>query len=150
MRCPYCQANDTRVINSRPSDEGKAIRRRRECTACRRRFTTYERAQLEALLVVKRDGRREAFDPNKLLRGLTLACEKRPVSEETLRRFAFGLEDELRSAEVSSDEIGRRAMIFLRGLDEVAYIRFASVYRQFDDAQAFVEEVRTLSKKGEL
>ena len=150
MRCPYCQANDTRVINSRPSDEGKAIRRRRECTACRRRFTTYERAQLEALLVVKRDGRREAFDPNKLLRGLTLACEKRPVSEETLRRFAFGLEDELRSAEVSSDEVGRRAMIFLRGLDEVAYIRFASVYRQFDDAQAFVEEVRTLSKKGEL
>jgi transcriptional repressor NrdR len=138
------------VINSRPSDEGKAIRRRRECTACRRRFTTYERAQLEALLVVKRDGRREAFDPNKLLRGLTLACEKRPVSEETLRRFAFGLEDELRSAEVSSDEVGRRAMIFLRGLDEVAYIRFASVYRQFDDAQAFVEEVRTLSKKGEL
>jgi len=150
VRCPYCRANQTRVINSRPSDESKAIRRRRECAACRRRFTTYERAQLEALLVVKRDGRREAFDPNKLLRGLTLACEKRPVSDESLRRFAFGLEDELRAAEVTSDEIGRRAMVFLRGLDQVAYIRFASVYRQFDHPEAFVEEVRTLTKKGEI
>ncbi|PYE48704.1 transcriptional regulator NrdR [Deinococcus yavapaiensis] len=144
MKCPYCSAPDSKVVNSRPSDEGGAIRRRRECLSCGRRFTTYERAQLEPLMVVKRDGRREAFNPDKLLRGLTLATEKRPVTPETLRAFAYGFEDEVGQTEVSSEEIGRKAMNFLRPIDEVAYIRFASVYRDFDTLERFIEEIRGL------
>jgi transcriptional repressor NrdR len=144
MRCPYCSAPDSKVVNSRPSDEGGAIRRRRECLSCGRRFTTYERAQLEPLMVVKRGGTREAFNPDKLLRGLLLATEKRPVREETLRAFAYGFEDEIGQAEIGSTEIGRRAMNFLRPIDEVAYIRFASVYRDFDSLERFIEEIRGL------
>ena len=121
MKCPYCGHPDTRVVDSRPSDEGMAIRRRRECPSCGRRFTTYERTQLEPLMVVKRDGRKEPFNPDKLLRGLLLACEKRPVSEEVLRRFAYTFED------------------------HVAYIRFASVYREFDSVERFIEEIRSLA-----
>lgn len=149
MKCPYCAWPDTRVVNSRPSDEGSAIRRRRECPNCARRFTSYERAQFEPLTVIKRGGRREAFSPDKLLRGLTLACEKRPVSPERLRAFAFSFEDELGAAEVTAEEVGRRAMQFLRPLDEVAYIRFASVYRDFDNVQRFIEEIQGLEKHEE-
>lgn len=144
MKCPYCSAPDSKVVNSRPGDDGGAIRRRRECLSCARRFTTYERAQLEPLMVIKRAGRREAFNPDKLLRGLQLATEKRPVPEEALRAFAYGFEDEIGQAEVSSEAIGKRAMAFLRPLDEVAYIRFASVYRDFDSLERFIEEIRGL------
>lgn len=149
MNCPYCSAPDTRVVNSRPSDEGSSIRRRRECSQCGRRFTTYERTQLEPLMVVKRGGTRQAFNPDKLLRGLLLAAEKRPVDEAALRAFAYSFEDEVGRAEVSSEEIGRRAMAFLRPLDDVAYIRFASVYRDFDTVEHFLEEIQGLRRREE-
>lgn len=149
MRCPYCSAPDSKVVNSRPSDDGASIRRRRECLKCARRFTTYERAQLEPLMVVKRGGLREAFNPDKLLRGLTLATEKRPVDPEGLRAFAYGFEDEVQASELPSEEIGRRAMTFLRPLDDVAYIRFASVYRDFDSLERFIEEIRGLKDREE-
>ena len=149
MRCPYCSAPDSKVVNSRPSDEGASIRRRRECLTCARRFTTYERAQLEPLMVVKRSGPREAFNPDKLLRGLSLATEKRPVDQDRLRAFAYGFEDDVQAAEIASTEIGRRAMTFLRPLDDVAYIRFASVYRDFDSLERFIEEIRGLKEGDE-
>ena len=144
MKCPYCSAPDSRVVNSRPSDDGASIRRRRECPTCARRFTTYDRAQLEPRMVVKRSGPREAFNPDKLLRGLTLATDKRPVDPALLRAFAYGFEDDFGLSEIPSEEIGRRAMTFLRPLDDVAYIRFASVYREFDSLERFIEEIRGL------
>ena len=129
MKCPYCGHPDTRVVDSRPSDEGMAIRRRRECPSCGRRFTTYERTQLEPLMVVKRDGRKE----------------KRPVGEEVLRRFAYTFEDQVSGPEITSEEIGLKALAFLKELDHVAYIRFASVYREFDSVERFIEEIRSLA-----
>lgn len=144
MKCPYCSALDTKVINSRPSEDGVAIRRRRECLHCGRRLTTYERAQLEPLMVIKRSGRKEAFSPDKLLKGLQLSSEKRPITLEVLRAFAYGFEDEVGLLEIPSSEIGRRAMAFLKPLDEVAYIRFASVYQEFDSLERFIEEIRGL------
>lgn len=144
MKCPYCSTADTRVINSRPSDEGLAIRRRRECTNCQRRITTYERAQFEALLVRKRSGRTEPFVPEKLLDKLRMACNKRPVTEKQLRAFAYGFEDDMGSPEVTSAEIGRRTLMFLKDLDDVAYIRFMSVYHDFDSVDRFIEEIRQL------
>jgi transcriptional repressor NrdR len=144
MKCPRCQHLDTRVVDSRPSDEGASIRRRRECPNCGYRFTSYERAQFEPLTVVKRSGRKETFDPDKLLRGLMIAAEKRPVDVEKLRTFAFSLEDGFGDTEIASREVGRRAMKFLRNLDEVAYIRFASVYRDFDNVQDFVKAIQGL------
>jgi transcriptional repressor NrdR len=146
MRCPFCSAAETRVINSRPSDEGVAIRRRRECSVCGRRFTTYERAQFEALMVVKRSGRREAFNPDKLLSKIQIACNKRPVSDKQLRTFAYAFEDEVQGPEIASEEIGNRTLKFLKSLDEVAYIRFLSVYRDFDSVDRFIEEIRSLAK----
>ncbi len=144
MKCPYCSSEDTRVINSRPSDEGAAIRRRRECGVCHRRFTTYERAQFEALMVRKRSGRHEAFNPDKLLEKLRIACNKRPVTEKQLREFAYSFEDDVQAPEIPSEEIGRRTLQFLRALDDVAYIRFLSVYRDFDSVDRFIEEIREL------
>lgn len=144
MKCPYCTANDTRVINSRPSDEGTSIRRRRDCASCHRRFTTYERAQFEALVVCKRSGRREPFTPDKLLDKLRIACNKRPVTEKQLREFAYGFEDDIQAPEIASEEIGRRTLNFLKELDDVAYIRFLSVYRDFDSVDRFVEEILQL------
>jgi transcriptional repressor NrdR len=144
VKCPFCSSDDTRVVNSRPSDEGAAIRRRRECGACLRRFTTYGRAQFEALMVRKRSGRREAFDPDKLLDKLRIACNKRPITEKQLREFAYGFEDEVSLPEVASEEIGRRTLAFLKALDDVAYIRFLSVYRDFDSVDRFIEEIRQL------
>lgn len=144
MRCPYCSADDTKVVNSRPSDEGASIRRRRECLNCLRRFTTYERAQFEALMVRKRSGRHEAFDPDKLLQKLRIATNKRPVSEKVLREFAYGFEDDVQAPEVTSDLIGKRVLQFLKALDDVAYIRYLSVYRDFDSVDRFIEEIRQL------
>jgi transcriptional repressor NrdR len=146
MRCPFCAHTDTKVLNSRASDEGGAIRRRRECPNCARRFTTYERAQLEPMTVVKRDGRLEAFSPDKLLRGLLIACEKRPVPPDTLKAFAYGVEDDLGVPHIASQELGKRAMLFLRPIDQVAYIRFASVYHDFDNVQRFIDEIQRLEE----
>jgi transcriptional repressor NrdR len=144
MHCPYCSADDTRVVNSRPADEGQAIRRRRECTQCQRRFTTFERAQFEALMVRKRSGRTEAFNPDKLLGKLALASNKRPLTDKQLRAFAYGFEDDVQVPEISSEEIGRRTLLFLKDLDDVAYIRFLSVYHDFDTLEGFIEEIREL------
>jgi transcriptional repressor NrdR len=144
MKCPYCSSEDTRVINSRPADDGTAIRRRRECASCGRRYTTYERAQFEALMVVKRSGRREAFNPDKLLDKLRIACNKRPISEKQLKEFAYGFEDEVQAPEIPSEDIGIRTLQFLKSIDEVAYIRFLSVYRDFDSVDRFIEEIKQL------
>jgi len=114
--------------------------------SCGRRFTTYERAQFEALMVIKRSGRREAFNPDKLLSKLSIACNKRPVNEKQLREFAYGFEDEIQAPEISSEEIGMRALKFLKSVDDVAYIRFLSVYRDFDSVDRFIEEITRLSE----
>lgn len=134
------------MVNSRPSDEATAIRRRRECAACHRRFTTYERAQFEALMVEKRSGRLEAFNPDKLLEKIRIACNKRPVTEKQLREFAYGFEDEVQTPRIGSEEIGMRVLKFLKELDDVAYIRFLSVYRDFDSVDRFIEEIRQLGQ----
>ncbi|HEX7022835.1 MAG TPA: transcriptional regulator NrdR, partial [Trueperaceae bacterium] len=146
MRCPYCSSGDTRVVNSRPADEGSAIRRRRECGNCNRRFTTYERAQFEALIVTKRSGRREAFNPDKLLDKLRIACNKRPATEKQLRAFAYSFEDEVHAPEISSEEIGIRTLKFLKSIDDVAYIRFLSVYRDFDSVDRFIDEIKKIGE----
>ncbi len=147
MRCPYCKAEGSRVLDSRPTEEGTVIRRRRECPVCSRRFTTYEKVEEAPFSVIKKDGRREPFDRAKILTGLLKACEKRPVSIDELERVATEVEREVRdtwSREVSSQEIGEKVMERLRALDEVAYVRFASVYRQFKDLQRFREELDRL------
>lgn len=152
MRCPYCGLSDSRVLDSRPAVEGHAIRRRRECAGCAKRFTTYERVEELPLQVVKKDGRRESFDRQKLLQGLLKACQKRPVSIEEIEAVVESIERELRSTmetEVKSNYIGELVMRNMRRLDEVAYVRFASVYREFKDAESFMEELKDiLSKKG--
>jgi transcriptional repressor NrdR len=154
MRCPLCGHLESRVIDSRPSLEGEAIRRRRECISCSCRFTTYERIEEIPLMVVKKDGRREVFDQNKLLRGLLKACEKRKTSLQTLEDLTESIERDLRNKlqrEVSSKEIGEMVMERLRQLDEVAYVRFASVYRQFKDVQdinRFIEELEKNQEKS--
>ncbi|MCL6451355.1 MAG: transcriptional regulator NrdR [Acetobacteraceae bacterium] len=147
MKCPFCGHPDSRVLDSRPTDEGTVIRRRRECPGCGRRFTTYEKAEQAPLLVVKRDGRREPFDRGKILAGLVKACEKRPVPLATLEALARDVEREVKGAfeqEVPSRQIGEQVMNRLRAVDEVAYVRFASVYRQFTDINGFMEELERL------
>lgn len=151
MRCPFCGFSDSRVLDSRPTVEGNSVRRRRECGGCGKRFTTYEKVDELPLVVVKKDGRRETFDRQKLLRGLIKACQKRPVSTEKLEAVVENIERELRNTmetEVKSQYIGELVMDNLRGLDEVAYVRFASVYREFRDAESFMEELKSLLKKN--
>jgi len=147
VKCPRCGHGDDKVVDSRVSREGEVIRRRRECLSCRRRYTTYERIEEELPLVVKRDGRREPFDRQKILSGILKACEKRPVSYATIQRMVDTLEGEIQASgekEISSIQIGERVMSALLELDDVAYVRFASVYRQFKDISQFVEEIKTL------
>lgn len=147
MRCPHCGEGDTRVLESRAAEDNTVVRRRRECALCLRRFTTYERVDEPPLVVVKRDGRREAFDRRKILIGLIKSCEKRPVSTEALEALADEVERELRETvdrEVASTTIGELVMRHLHQLDEVAYVRFASVYRQFTDVQHFQSELERL------
>jgi len=147
VRCPYCGATDDRVVDSRESREGAVIRRRRECAACERRFTSYETVEEIPVLVVKRDGRREPFDRNKLLRGLMKACEKRPVETKSLEQICDEIESALHAREpreMSTEEVGTRVMDRLKDLDQVAYVRFASVYRRFEDLGDFVDELKTL------
>lgn len=150
MRCPACKENSTRVLDSRPVEEGKSIRRRRECEKCSHRFTTFERVEEIPLIVVKKGGTREEFNRDKILRGLIKACEKRPVSLKQLEEITFQVEKELRNlgvSEVNSEEIGEMVMERLSKVDEVAYVRFASVYRQFKDINVFLEELKELIKK---
>ncbi|NPV79834.1 MAG: transcriptional repressor NrdR [Firmicutes bacterium] len=150
MKCPYCGAPDSKVIDSRATDDGTAIRRRRECIRCERRFTTYEVIEEIPLIVVKKDGRREPFDRAKIMGGLIKACEKRAVSLRQLESLVDEVERELRGkleGEVRSQEIGELVMDRLRSLDEVAYVRFASVYRQFKDIDRFLEELQRLLKE---
>jgi transcriptional repressor NrdR len=147
MRCPKCQARDDKVIDSRAIKDETVIRRRRECLACENRFTTYEEIERDDLRVLKRDGRYEAFDRRKLITGLDKACEKRPVSRELIEKTVNEMIDELTKKhgdEISTTAIGEKIMQHLRGLDEVAYVRFASVYRKFRDIKEFVNEVQSL------
>jgi transcriptional repressor NrdR len=151
MRCPDCHSPDTRVLDKRDTADAATTRRRRVCAGCGHRFTTYERPELPALMVVKSDRRRQEFDRAKLRHGLQLACTKRPISSETIERVVDQIEAELRardSAEVPSTVIGDLAMNKLRQLDQVAYVRFASVYRDFADISLFEEEVRALVERG--
>lgn len=149
MRCPFCDNPDTKVIDSRPTEEGHAIRRRRGCDACNKRFTTYEKVEEAILMVVKKDGRRETFDRTKILNGIIKACEKRPVSMAQMEAVTSDIERNLYSQmdkEVASDYIGELIMEQLKQLDEVAYVRFASVYRQFTDVKTFIQEIEKLVK----
>ncbi len=150
MRCPFCENQDTKVIDSRPTEEGHAIRRRRECDKCGKRFTTYEKVEEMLLVVVKKDGSREAFDRNKILNGIIKACEKRPVPLADIERVVDEIErglNNLMEKEVQSKFIGELIMEQLQKLDEVAYVRFASVYRQFADVNTFAAEIEKLINK---
>jgi transcriptional repressor NrdR len=150
MKCPYCEHSGTKVLDSRPANENKSIRRRRECERCARRFTTFEMIEETPLIVIKKDGRREEFSRDKILRGLLKACEKRPVSVEQLEVIVSEVEKEIRAtakAEVESREIGELVMEQLYPVDEVAYVRFASVYRQFKDINMFMKELTNLLAK---
>ncbi|MDP4097860.1 transcriptional regulator NrdR [Paenibacillus sp. P96] len=150
MKCPFCGYAGTKVLDSRPANENRSIRRRRECEQCSRRFTTFEMVEETPLMVIKKDGSREEFSRDKILRGLIRACEKRPVSVEHLERIVSQVENALRNtaaAEVESRDIGELVMEQLYPVDEVAYVRFASVYRQFKDINMFMKELKTLLSK---
>ena len=150
MKCPFCEYEESKVIDSRPTDEGEAIRRRRECLKCSKRFTTYEKIENIPLMVVKKDGSRQMFDRVKLLNGIMRACEKRPVPTGDMERIVNEIEIAIQNMlerEISSQKIGEMVMERLQKIDEVAYVRFASVYRQFKDINTFVEEVNKLLKR---
>ena len=147
MKCPFCACEESKVIDSRPTDEGERIRRRRECIKCGKRFTTYEIIESVPILVIKKDKSREVFDRNKLLSGMMRACEKRQVTIETLEKAVDDIEANLQNSldrEVTSMHIGELAMDKLKDIDDVAYVRFASVYRHFKDINAFMDELSTL------
>lgn len=147
MKCPYCDTQDSKVLDSRPTEEGASIRRRRECMACKRRFTTYEKIEGVPIMVIKKDKGREAFDREKLMRGIVKACEKRPVSVEIMENMVSTIENIIQNSldrEITSARIGDLVMEQLKGIDEVAYVRFASVYRQFKDINTFMQELRKL------
>lgn len=147
MKCPYCGFAESKVIDSRPADEGSSIRRRRECLSCRKRFTTYETVESLPMVVVKKDGSRQSFDRRKLLGGMIRACEKRPVPVADLEKASEEIEQEVQNSmerEVSTQKIGEMVMERLKKIDEVAYVRFASVYRQFKDIDTFMKELNKL------
>lgn len=147
MKCRFCQSADSKVVDSRPADDGASIRRRRECINCSKRFTTYEKVEDIPMMVIKKDGRREAFDSEKILMGVRKACEKRPVSALDQDRLVEDVTKDIYNSleqEISSDTIGELVMNRLKDLDEVAYVRFASVYRQFKDINTFMEELKLL------
>ncbi len=149
MKCPYCGFVEDKVIDSRPTDENAAIRRRRECSRCLRRFTTYEKVESVPLMVIKKDKTRQSFDRQKLLNGLLRACEKRPVSVDDLEKMVDEIEGQILNTlkrEITTQEIGEMVMARLKDLDEVAYVRFASVYRQFRDINTFMDELHKLLK----
>ena len=147
MKCPYCGHPESKVIDSRPADENASIRRRRECLSCAKRFTTYETVESLPMVVIKKDGSRQSFDRQKVLRGMIRACEKRPVALAELERIADEIEQELQNSmerEIRTEVIGEKVMERLRKVDQVAYVRFASVYRQFKDIDTFMAEVNKL------
>ena len=147
MRCPFCGYSESKVIDSRPAEEGATIRRRRECLSCQKRFTTYEIMERLPLVVVKRDGSRQTFDKIKVMNGMLRACEKRPVSIQSLEKITDEIEQELQNSlerEVTTTAIGEMVMKRLKDIDEVAYVRFASVYRQFKDINTFMDELTKL------
>ncbi|MGN0193842.1 MAG: transcriptional regulator NrdR [Pseudoramibacter sp.] len=150
MKCPFCNNNGSKVVDSRPVNDHTMIRRRRECEKCKKRFTTYERIESIPLMVIKRSGQRESYDRNKIYSGILKACEKRPISVEKIEAMVDQIEKQLYQLddrEVSSVYIGERVMEALKTVDEVAYVRFASVYRRFKDAGAFIEELNKLIKE---
>lgn len=147
MRCPFCGHDEDKVIDSRPSDEGAAIRRRRECISCNARFTTYEKVENLPLVVIKKDGTREPFDRDKMISGIMKACEKRPVTTAQIENLVNSIESQSQNSlkrEIMSQEIGEMVMERLKSIDEVAYVRFASVYRQFKDVNSFLEELNEM------
>ena len=151
MKCPFCGCEDSRVIDSRSVEEGASIRRRRERPRCGRRFTTYEKYEQIPLLVIKRDGRREMFDSKKILAGLLRAFEKRPFTYEQIQSLTNQIENEIRASgenEVKSTKIGEVVMAHLEKIDQIAYVRFASVYRQFADVNSFMQEIQNMLDKG--
>ncbi len=153
MKCPFCSYRDSRVVDSRSVEEGNSIRRRRECPSCGRRFTTYEKYEETPLVVSKKDGRRELFDSKKLLGGLLKAFEKRPIAYEKVQEIAEKIERELRmtgESEVDSTMIGEIVMKYLEQTDQIAYVRFASVYRQFADIDNFMQELQRIMNKNNL
>lgn len=152
MRCPVCGCCEDKVLDTRPIDDERTIRRRRECLGCQHRFTSYETVERSAITVCKRNNTREAFDRDKLMRGIKKACQKRPVTDEQINELVASIENEFKASmrvEVSTLEIGEKIMAKLRELDEVAYIRFASVYREFPDADAFMDELNSLKQLKE-
>lgn len=151
MKCPYCDYLESKVVDSRPTDEGQAIRRRRECIGCSKRFTTYEKVEEIPIIVVKKDGNRQSYDRNKLLNGIIKSCEKRPVSIDDIERIVNDIEKTLSNSlekEITSGEIGEMVMNQLKDIDEVAYVRFASVYRQFKDVNSFMNELKKILDEG--
>lgn len=149
MRCPYCRSRDSRVVESRDAEDGSAVRRRRECGSCRKRFTTYERVTSAPIYVRKRDGAIEPFDRTKVLRGVQTACRQRPVTPEEIEKLVEAVEREIwtrESTEVSSSDVGESVARRLKDLDKVAFIRFASVYKRFDDLDQFVREIQAVDK----
>lgn len=151
MKCPYCDCFESKVIDSRPTDERQAIRRRRECIKCQKRFTTYEKIEEVPIIIVKKDGNRQVYDRNKLLNGIIKACEKRPVSVSVIEKAVDDIEKSLYNSlekEISSEDIGEMVMDKLKGIDEIAYVRFASVYRQFKDVNSFMDELKKILNEG--
>lgn len=151
MKCQFCGYLDSRVIDSRPTEEGSSIRRRRECLRCGRRFTTYEKIETSPVMVIKKDMRREVFNPEKIKKGLILACQKRPISVKDIDAIVAKVEKQVHSSgedEFSSRRIGEAVMDYLKDMDEVAYVRFASVYRQFTDVSSFMDELNQLVLEG--
>lgn len=147
MKCPFCGHDEDKVIDSRPSDEGTAIRRRRECISCNARFTTYEKVENLPLVVIKKDGTRQPFDRDKLISGIMKACEKRPVTTAQIENLVNSIETQSQNSlkrEIMSQEIGEMVMERLKLIDEIAYVRFASVYRQFKDVNSFLEELNEM------
>ncbi len=152
MKCPFCDDVEDKVVDSRMAKEGEMIRRRRECLSCKRRYTTYERIEESLPMVVKKDGRREPFDRAKILSGLKKACEKRPISVATIEAVTDRIEkrlQEMGETEIPSREVGEQIMKELHNLDQVAYVRFASVYREFKDIDQFMDELKTLARERE-
>jgi transcriptional repressor NrdR len=147
VRCPFCSHHESKVVDSRPTDEGQAVRRRRDCMACAKRFTTYEKIDEIPLIVVKKNGNREPYDKNKILNGVIKSCEKRPVSLQDIEKLVDGIEKQLYNTmerEITTEFIGNLVIDKIKELDEVAYVRFASVYREFKDINTFMDEVKKI------
>ncbi|TJX68695.1 transcriptional repressor NrdR [Soehngenia saccharolytica] len=152
MKCPFCDYPESKVVDSRPTDEGQAIRRRRECIRCGKRFTTYEKIEEVPVMIVKKDGNRQVYDRNKIMNGIIKACEKRPVPMNVIEKMVDDIEKAIFNSlekEITSKEIGEMVMTKLKDVDEVAYVRFASVYRQFKDVNSFLDELKKLLDDNE-